>query len=719
VKIAEFVSDHLQTPVPLPIKFPSEAIALVDDEDRARTVLFAAENALGDDNLAWIVDNRQIIATVANEIAHNSPDIALRLHLASADATGEWGNLLHAASSGMSRNLKALVLARHARHKLLQAAPIEADRDWRAAVNEACLSERYIDAADWLFSQRFVANRFGVLDDKWHPLAQALLNMPSKARIVAGADKVREHGLAALHFNSSRIAAINLRRHLLEGMRSASFFDERDARGLLGAHYLACAELPLAAYYTVGAGNHKEARDVAKAFGDVYHDVTELIKSPLSWVCASALEFTTQQADLIPDSDLDSVVALALSVIDDVASGARLDSPVFSPQMRRSAYGLLAAVSERLTARDAETVLELLSGAVACKKHHSRPTDENHILIAAGIAHAHAGELRGTAVEQLIGLYERASYEFGDSARRALAANFDQVRGRLLEMTEDSHHDAAAFLAWKDPAETTTEAAQAAAQRLCQPARSGPNRFGVGTGAVNDSLLAASLSEPERINCIEMLFTNAESPWEPATNRDDYLRAASNLVNDLPEEIRQTFFSKALSFASDMPRSEADAFQNSMSSPLSAMRINDGSDCRPAAVYLAGKLANSAQEKQMVRDGALRLVGVGTDDDYRVTATLQLVQSQLDDSVGLLAQGSWTLRSLAAMLWVESTTLPDELGNALSHDPDARVRRALARALQSSRNHAESTARTALAQDPRWSVRRLLGSTAPPPEQVQ
>ncbi|TDL04463.1 hypothetical protein EUA04_22045 [Mycolicibacterium obuense] len=708
VEIAEFVSDHLQTPVPLPIEIPSEAISLVDAEDRARTVLFAAESALGDDNLAWIVNNRQVITTAADEIAHTLPEIALRLRLASADATGEWGDLLHAASSGIARNLKALVLARHARHKLLQAVPIEADRDWRAAVNEACLSERYTDAADWLLSQRFVANRFGVLaDDKWHPLAQALLNMPSKARIVAGAESVRELGLAALHFNSPRIAAINLRRHLLEGIRSASFFDERDARGLLGAHYLACGELPLAAFYTIGAGNYKESRDVAKAFGDTYHDVTELIKSPLSWVCASALEFTTQQADLIPDNDLNSVVAQALSTIDDVASGARLDSPVFSPQMRRSAYGLLAAVSERLTACDAETVLKLLSGFVECEKHHYRPTDESHVLIAAGIAQTHTGELRGAAVKQLIGLYGRASHAFGDSARRALAANFDQVRDRLHEMAEGTHLDAAAFLAWQDPADTTTDAAQAAAQRLCQPAKSGPNGFGVGTGAVNDSLLAASLSEPERISCIEMLFKKAESSWEPATNRDDYLRAASNLVNGIPGDTRRTYFTKALSFASDMPHSKADAFQASMSSPLSAMRVNDGSDCRPAAVYLAGRLADTVEEKQRVRDAALRLVGVGTDEDYRVTKTLQLVQSQLDGSVGLLAQGSWTLKSLAAMLWVESTTLPDEVGIALSRDPDVRVRKALARALSSSPNRADSIARITLAQDPRWSVRTL------------
>ena len=82
-----------------------------------------------------------------------------------------------------------------------------------------------------------------------------------------------------------------------------------------------------------------------------------------------------------------------------------------------------------------------------------------------------------------------------------------------------------------------------------------------------------------------------------------------------------------------------------------------------------------------MRDAALRLIGFGSDDDYRVTKTLQLVQSELGDSIGLLAQGSWTLRSLAAIPWAESNDMPDELGSAFSQDRDVRVRRALARAL--------------------------------------
>ena len=66
----------------------------------------------------------------------------------------------------MRRDLKALTLARHARHKLLQAAPADADSEWRDAIGEACLAQRHADAADWLYSQRFVASRYrGIVED--------------------------------------------------------------------------------------------------------------------------------------------------------------------------------------------------------------------------------------------------------------------------------------------------------------------------------------------------------------------------------------------------------------------------------------------------------------------------------------------------------------------------------------------------------------------------
>jgi hypothetical protein len=74
----------------------------------------------------------------------------------------------------------------------------------------------------------------------------------------------------------------------------------------------------------------------------------------------------------------------------------------------------------------------------------------------------------------------------------------------------------------------------------------------------------------------------------------------------------------------------------------------------------------------------------------------------------MLAQGSWTLRSLAAIMWAESTDMPDEFGAALCNDPDVRVRRALAQALANASHRENSAVRELLLRDPRWSVRSIF-----------
>lgn len=708
-EIADFVSDQMHTPVPARIEMPTEATTRVDSGDRGRTVVFAAERALGNDDLAWILEHREQIESTATEVDVSHIELAVRLRLVIADATGVWPALVHSARTRMRRDLKALTLARHARHQLLQAAPAEADSEWRDAIEEACLAQRHADAADWLYSQRFVASRYrGIVEDTWHPLAQALSDLRSRPRIVTNADDARERAFAALHYDEPRVAAINLRRQLLDGIRSASLHDELEARRLLGEIYRGTDDLPLAAHYTIGAGDPKGARAVAAAFDDAYHDVTEWMKSPLSWVASSALQFATEQADLVPDEDLDAIVELALNAINDVETGTRLDSPILSPQIYLSAYSLLAALAERLSAKHARALLERLAGAVVVEKHHYRRTDESHVEIAAGIARTHDGALRDAALEQLVGLYQRGAHPFRASARDTLLRNLDQVRDRLQAMAENGHHEAGALLGYSDPAHVSPEAAQAAAERLTEPTKNGPNGWGTGIGAVNDSLLAAVLPLEQRVACINMCLTNAAASWEPSSNRDSYLLAASNLVDDLDEADRIRFFDSAMDFAANPPPSQADAFNASMNNPLGTMRINDSSDWRPAATFLAGRLAKSADEKRLVRDAALRLIGFGSDDDYRVTKTLQLVQSELGDSIGLLARGSWTLRRLAAILWAESVGRPEDLGRAFSQDRDVRVRRALANALVNTHEEHGIDARELLSRDPRWSVRSIL-----------
>jgi hypothetical protein len=87
---------------------------------------------------------------------------------------------------------------------------------------------------------------------------------------------------------------------------------------------------------------------------------------------------------------------------------------------------------------------------------------------------------------------------------------------------------------------------------------------------------------------------------------------------------------------------------------------------------------------------------------------LQVVKSELGDSATMLAQQGWALRSLAAILWAQSTHLPKELGMILSRDSDGRVRRTLASELRDDQRSAD--VRAVLEADPRWSVRSIVRS---------
>ena len=75
------------------------------------------------------------------------------------------------------------------------------------------------------------------------------------------------------------------------------------------------------------------------------------------------------------------------------------------------------------------------------------------------------------------------------------------------------------------------------------------------------------------------------------------------------------------------------------------------------------------------------------------------------------AQGCWALRSLAAILWAESSDMPDDVGSAFAQDYDVRVRRALATALANRDNVGSAHVRDVLHADSRWSVRSILRST--------
>lgn len=708
-RVAEFVADHLHQPVPVKMDLPVEELKQLLPRDRAQTVLFAAERALSDDAIDWLEQHTQLLSDSASEVKTSHEDVALRLELAVTEVTGEWNALLHRARTSTRRDLGALTLARYARYVMWRGDHDGANQSWAEAINNACLAHRHEDATNWLYSQRFVINRHvPVFGDQWHPLARSLSDLPSRPRLVTSTSSSRENALAALRNDEKRLAAVHLRRYRCDAIRSGALAEEIDARRLLGGLYAETNQPALAARQMILGHDYEAACSLASSFGDSYLDVFDLIASPVSWVVATAFEFLGAEADLIPDASVSALIDAALSAIESVNSGARADSPIYSPQISRSAYRLIGALSERLSDEHAAAALENLSGHVEAEEHRPWRTDESHIPIAAGIAMTNSDEIAARALDHLIGLYARDAHPFDLNAKEALRKNFHAVQPRLRKLADGGHHDAPALLALADEENVDPEQARAAAERLKKPTSNSSGRYGVGTRAVDDSLLARSLPVAERAACIDMLLQNARSPFEGTSNRQTYLLAAANLSEGLPTEQRKHYLADIVDFVGNPPPSEPDILNASMTNPLGGMRWEGNLDSRPAAVFSAAFLAESTAEKAQVRDLAIQLIGVAGEHDHYLARTLRRIGTDLDDIAPLLAQSGWAMRSVAAITWAKSSSLSAEMGERLSRDPDPRVRRALATAIKEYPGSHTDQIRTALQSDPRWSVRSIM-----------
>lgn len=194
----------------------------------------------------------------------------------------------------------------------------------------------------------------------------------------------------------------------------------------------------------------------------------------------------------------------------------------------------------------------------------------------------------------------------------------------------------------------------------------------------------------------------------PSWDRSSYLVAAANLALSIDAPTRALHVAEALRMVVAPSPSEADAFGGPFGHPLGAVRVPGPGDSRAQAVHLAASLAESEEDKEEVRQAALRLIG---DDvsDYWLTRAFQRLGDAMSPDAGFLSGGDWALRSLAALLWAR-TGSPPRVGHRLLADADVRVRRALARSLADEASgipagDAREEVRELLTADPCHSVR--------------
>jgi hypothetical protein len=678
--------------------------------DRARLALLGGEIALADDARDWLSATVPTISELAEQVAPINGAVAVRLRLVGADATGEWSALLRdARTRAIPRPLVALTLARHGRHLATRGDRDLADASWSEAIEQGCLAGLHEDASDWLYARRSLAMRYSVPgEDVWHPIAAALRARPAQPPVSAAPGNVRERALEALHNGKPREAALRLRRLLRDDVVSGSWQGEQDTRSLLASVYADVGEAVLAARHLIAAGAAKQAEELAARIGDMYLDVRDHLASPTYWTAATAYRLIAAQGDLMPDAHVAEIASAALTVLDTAREGTLVDTPLFAPSLYLSAVAALGAIAGRLSEADAARLLEHLEPLAEALEGHYRRTDDDHARAVASVAEAHP-RLREQALEQLLRLFARAGHSVDGHARDLIVEYLQVTRDRLVDLAAAGSSDAAKLLAHAQPDEVPAEAAEAAAAALSAALTSGPGRYSMGTNAVDRSVVARALPPDRRAELIREQLRRARSPYEYASNRRQYLLAAANLADDLPDQDVDELVALALEEVASPAPSEADALSSAFRHPLGAMQMNVGGDSRPAAALLAARLARTPQQRDQARTAALRLIGADGDSDYYVTRALQVLQDDLVRDIPYLAKQGWALKSLAAIAWARSSDADPQAGVLLAHDPDPRVRRALADALaRTPPTPRTDPAREALQADARHNVRRLL-----------
>jgi hypothetical protein len=262
-----------------------------------------------------------------------------------------------------------------------------------------------------------------------------------------------------------------------------------------------------------------------------------------------------------------------------------------------------------------------------------------------------------------------------------------------------------------DPA--VRENALRARDRILAMPEPEPGYTEFGTRMVTDAYLVHALGEDDRRACLNKLLRVAEDPREAATNRQEALDAARNLVIGEEPSVKNMVFGRSQEFVSGHRDGSAHDDLTGPAHPLSAFRISIGTaTLRGHGLRLAAAAADNDDERSWVRWQA---VGLFQAAEPSLVQQAALVLSELPrasieeiDANLLAAHDHFAVRQVGAILSMRQPARYRRTALRLAEDKDPRVRRTLAEAAARASATASDDVRdalTVLAADIRYSVR--------------
>jgi hypothetical protein len=235
-----------------------------------------------------------------------------------------------------------------------------------------------------------------------------------------------------------------------------------------------------------------------------------------------------------------------------------------------------------------------------------------------------------------------------------------------------------------------------------------------GTWLPQTAVLVGALSAEDRVRFARGMLDFARDGQESGHNRYDALLALRSVARTLPDVVRDELFEEVLPFArrdSDDESTGVEHFPGA-NDLLRRFTVNIGDASLAAAgVLAAAALARAGEQYAIVERVAVKLLPDANEGVLNsiasALASIPVEQVTLPVDV-LSAHPSPWLRALAAVLWAQRPTEPEEIGLRLARDRSRQVRGSLAGGVKDEVRHA--SVREILIGDPRRSVRRQIGN---------
>jgi hypothetical protein len=691
-----------------------DSLRIGDQTDQARLVLLAGETALANDNHKWMSHAESALAELANVPAIDRV-LRTRLRLLSAEATGDWTELLSDARKlNLGYDLLGLVTARYARNCAIHQKFEEADLSWDEASGSASLARQWGEASTWIFSRRgFRSHWKPFTSDELLPLQTAIRGMGTSTPLVPADSGAYEDALADLSEENLRSAAISAQRALRDAVTISDWVGEDRARRVLAKVLIEADEPTLAAHHLTRAGATKAIEALGRSLPLQFVNILDDLDAPNYWTVGTSYCLLATQADLVPDPLISQVAEHVTAELAAAETAVYPDLRAFATSRYNNAVKALAGIVDRLSPAHADAVLTHFENQLPVEEHHYRYHDEDEALAIGKIALSQPA-LAARAVPHLVALLSRSQAARNDKTYDAIRQNRALAHDTLAAAVQAGNQWAAEMLAFEKPDDVAPAVAEQALIRLTTPLKHVNGVYTLGTGAVGDSLLIRHLPLNSVRAAVSELLSRAEDPHIGSSDRGDYLLAASNLAPHLDETNRGAFFATALRLATSPAPSESDDLDAQFTHRLGGFQMRGmPRDSRGQAVFLASVLATSETQRKEVRRLVYALLG--EESDYWPTRALQRLGETVKDDLAFLTSQGWAIRSFAAKLWADYGE-PSHLGTRFVADPDVRVRRALAHALSEQPETSHMVLREQLAVDPAHSVRAALGAQLPVPQ---